>query len=106
MRGLSPPMQRKYTALRLVHADSGRQREECEFLPAALEILETPPSPAGRTLVLTLCLIAVIGVVWACFGHLDIVAVAPGKIVAHMRTKLVQPFETSTDDGSRERRPC
>jgi hemolysin D len=96
MRGLRPPMQRKYTALRLVHADSGRQREECEFLPAPLEMLETPPSPAGRTLVLTLCLIAVIAVVWACFGHLDIVAVAPGKIVAHMRTKLVQPFETST----------
>jgi hemolysin D len=89
-------MQRKYSGLRLVAAESGWRREEREFLPAALEILETPPSPAGRTLVLTVCLIAVVGIVWACFGQLDIVAVAPGKIVAHMRTKLVQPFETST----------
>jgi len=89
-------MQRKYSGLRLVATEPGLRREEREFLPAALEILETPPSPAGRTLVLTLCLIAVVGVVWACFGELDIVAVAPGKIVAHMRTKLVQPFETST----------
>jgi hemolysin D len=96
MRGLGGAMQRKYSGLRLVPAESGLRKEECEFLPAALEILETPPSPAGRTLVLTLCLIAMIAVVWACFGHLDIVAVAPGKIVAHMRTKLVQPFETST----------
>ena len=89
-------MRRKHSGLRLVAAESGLRSEEREFLPAALEILETPPSPAGRTLVLTLCLIAVVGVVWACFGQLDIVAVAPGKIVAHMRTKLVQPFETST----------
>jgi hemolysin D len=95
MRGLGAAMQRKNRGLRLVTAESALRREECEFLPAALEILETPPSPAGRTLVLTLCLIAVIAVVWACFGHLDIVAVASGKIVAHMRTKLVQPFETS-----------
>jgi hemolysin D len=96
MRRLGAAMQRTSSGLRLVTAESGLRREEREFLPAALEILETPPSPAGRTLVLTLCLIAVVGVVWACFGRLDIVAVAPGKIVAHMRTKLVQPFETST----------
>ena len=30
------------------------------------------------------------------FGKVDIVAVASGKIVSQMRTKLVQPFETST----------
>jgi hemolysin D len=96
MKGLGAAMQRKDRGLRLVPAESGLRREEREFLPAALEILDTPPSPAGRTLVLTLCLIAVIAVVWACFGHLDIVAVASGKLVAHMRTKLVQPFETST----------
>jgi hemolysin D len=89
-------MPRKSSALRLVTANSASRAEEREFLPAALEILETPPSPAGRMLALTLCLIAAIGIAWASFGHLDIVAVAPGKIVAHKRTQLVQPFETST----------
>jgi len=89
-------MQRKPAALRLVTADSGLRPEERQFLPAALEILETPPSPAGRSLVFLLCLVAAVGVAWGVFGRLDIVAVASGKIVAHMRTKLVQPFEIST----------
>ena len=75
MRGLCPPMQRKYTALRLVHADSGRQREECEFLPAALEILETPPSPAGRTLVLTL-VSGLVTVSIMCRRHLRLTSAA------------------------------
>jgi hemolysin D len=43
-----------------------------------------------------LCLVAAIAIGWAWFGKVDIVAVASGKIVAQMRTKLVQPFETST----------
>jgi len=82
--------------LRLVSSEAALHREEREFLPAALEIMETPPSPAGRTLVFVLCLIAAVGITWAWFGKVDIVAVASGKIVAQMRTKLVQPFETST----------
>jgi HlyD family secretion protein/hemolysin D len=80
-------------------AQVGRLRQERqfrEFLPAALEILETPPSPAGRTLAWVLCLIAATGIVWASLGKVNIVAVASGKIVAQMRTKLVQPFETAT----------
>ncbi len=31
---------------------------------------------------------------WACFGKVDIVATAQGKIVPSGRTKIVQPFET------------
>ena len=31
---------------------------------------------------------------WACFGQVDIVATAPGKIVPSGRTKVIQPFET------------
>ena len=31
---------------------------------------------------------------WACIGTVDIVAIAPGKIIPSGRTKLVQPFET------------
>jgi hemolysin D len=32
--------------------------------------------------------------VWACFGSIDIVASAQGKIVSSSRTKIIQPFET------------
>jgi hemolysin D len=76
--------------------ERNEERQQREFLPAALEILETPPSPAGRTLAWLLCVIAVVGIAWASIGKVNIVAVASGKIVAQMRTKLVQPFETST----------
>ena len=30
------------------------------------------------------------------FGKVDIVAVANGKIISHMRTQVVQPFETAS----------
>jgi HlyD family secretion protein/hemolysin D len=82
--------------LRLVSGDSASQVDERAFLPVALEAMETPPSPLGRTLALVLCGLVGIGILWACIGKLDIVAVAPGKIVAHARTKIVQPFEIST----------
>ncbi len=70
--------------------------EERAFLPAALEILETPPNPLGRTLALSLCVAALAGIGWACFGKVDIVAVASGKFVSHGRTQVVQPFETAS----------
>jgi hemolysin D len=77
-------------------AGLGLRPDEREFLPAALEVLETPPSPAGRLLVCIISLIAIVGIAWACIGQVDIVAVASGKVVAQLRTKVIQPFETSS----------
>lgn len=67
---------------------------ELAFLPAALEIVETPPSPLGRVIGLSIISIFAAALVWACIGTVDIVAVAPGKIVPSDRTKMIQPFET------------
>jgi hemolysin D len=67
---------------------------EREFLPAALEIIETPASPLGRAIGGTIILFFVIAIAWACIGRIDIVATASGKIVPSGRTKVVQPFET------------
>jgi hemolysin D len=69
-------------------------REERAFLPAALEIVETPPSPTGRAIAFTLVALFCLALAWACFGRIDIVATATGKIVPGGRTKVVQPFET------------
>jgi hemolysin D len=63
---------------------------ELEFLPAAVEILESPASPLGRTIALAIALFAAIAILWACVGEIDIVAVAQGKIVPTGRTKVVQ----------------
>lgn len=68
------------------------RREELSFLPAALEIQETPPSPTGRAILWTTILLFLVAIIWASVGHVDIVAVAPGKIVPSSRVKVVQPL--------------
>ena len=73
-----------------------RNSHELEFLPAALEIQESPPSPTGRAISLSIVALFTVTVVWACVGEIDIVAVAQGKIVPSDRTKVVQPLEIGT----------
>jgi hemolysin D len=70
-----------------------RGRDELAFLPAALEIVETPPSPIGRAISITIVTVFALGLAWACIGQVDIVATATGKIVPSGRTKTIQPFE-------------
>ncbi|HJT14269.1 MAG TPA: HlyD family type I secretion periplasmic adaptor subunit, partial [Dongiaceae bacterium] len=71
-----------------------RTRDEREFLPAALEIVDTPPSPVGRAIGLTIILVAIIAIVWSIVGKVDIVATASGRIVPAGKTKVVQPADT------------
>ena len=63
-------------------------------MPAALEIVETPASPIGRSIVLTIIVLFCLALAWASFGKIDIVASAPGKIIPSERTKVIQPFES------------
>ena len=66
-------------------------KEELEFLPAALEIIETPPSPVGRSLIWLLIALFVITLVWSFVGKIDEVAVASGKVIPSGYTKTIQP---------------
>ncbi|MDR3494595.1 MAG: HlyD family type I secretion periplasmic adaptor subunit [Ancalomicrobiaceae bacterium] len=86
---------RKQTVLRVV-ASNGQSDVERAFLPAALEVMETPPNPLGRMTVFVLCLVAAAGFAWAFFGKVDIVAVASGKFVGLSHTQVVQPVETAS----------
>lgn len=70
-----------------------RQRDEVEFLPAALEVLETPVSPVGRGLMWALMLLFTIALIWSVIGKLDVVAVADGKVVPNGKSKTIQPLE-------------
>jgi hemolysin D len=74
--------------------DERRRLEEVAFLPAALEIIETPPSPLGRATALSIVAVFALALIWACLGTVDIVAIAPGKLIPSGRTKTIQPFET------------
>lgn len=68
-------------------------RADQEFLPAALEILETPPSPVMTSLIWLLTAFVITALVWAWFGRIDIIAMAQGKIQPPGRVKIVQPVE-------------
>jgi hemolysin D len=68
-------------------------RHELDFLPAALEIQEKPPSPLGRAIVWSIVAFISIAIVWAMIGEIDIVATAQGKIVPSGRVKVIQPLE-------------
>jgi hemolysin D len=69
-------------------------RDDREFLPAALAILETPPSPVRITLIWSICLLAAFALTWSYFGEIDIIAIAQGKIQPTGRVKTIQPLET------------
>ena len=57
------------------------QQQYRDFLPAVLEVQETPPSPTGRIILWTIMVLLVTAVIWSACGKVDIVAVTRGKIV-------------------------
>ncbi len=69
-------------------------RGDHEFLPAALEILETPLSPVRSGMIVTICAFVAVAIAWSWFGRVDIIATAQGKIQPVGRTKTIQPLET------------
>lgn len=73
-----------------------RLPHEAQFLPTALELQETPVSPAPRIVAWLLMGFAVLAVTWAIFGKIDVVATAHGKIIPSEGSKVIQPIETAT----------
>ena len=76
-------------------AGPSRLADEVAFLPAALSLQETPVHPAPRRLAWGLMLLFVLALLWSVVGQVDIVAVAPGRIIVSDRTKVIQPLEAS-----------
>jgi len=72
------------------------RRDELEFLPAALEIIETPAGPLGRAIGAAILAFVVIAIAWACLGHVDIIATAQGKVIPVGRIKVIQPLQAGT----------
>ena len=76
-------------------AGPARLADELAFLPAALSLQQTPVHPAPRRLAWGLMILFILALVWAMVGEVDIVALAPGRIMVSERTKLIQPLEAS-----------
>ncbi|CUI85711.1 HlyD family type I secretion periplasmic adaptor subunit [Achromobacter xylosoxidans] len=74
-------------------------RHEREFLPANLELMETPAHPAAHLTMRAILLLIVVILLIAVFGRLDIVAVAKGKLIPSERVKTIQPAITGVVKG-------
>jgi len=70
-----------------------RSREQLAFLPAAVEIAETPVSPTLRILTWTIVTFVFAGIIWAIVGRIDMVTVAQGQLVPAGQVKTVQSLE-------------
>ena len=68
---------------------------EREFLPPALEIVETPASPLHGPVIWTTLVFVVAMIAWATLGRVDVVAMAPGKFIPDGRVKELQPLESA-----------
>jgi HlyD family type I secretion membrane fusion protein len=66
---------------------------EKEFLPAVLEVTETPPSHAARLLTYIIISIFTVAMIWSYFGKIDIIATARGKLIPASHTKKIQSLE-------------
>ncbi|MCU7873338.1 MAG: HlyD family type I secretion periplasmic adaptor subunit [Candidatus Thiodiazotropha sp. (ex Lucinoma borealis)] len=73
--------------------DTHKSREFSAFLPAALEIQQTPPNPIAQWLARSIVVLLLLLLVWALFGEVNIVASAQGKILPGSRVKTIQPLQ-------------
>lgn len=71
-----------------------KQTLEHQFMPAVLEITQTPPSPTGRLISYSIMAFFAIIVLLVCLTHIDIVAVGTGKIISSGKIKLIQPLKS------------
>ena len=70
---------------------NGREEaQETEFMPAILEVTETPPSPVGRLVMWSILALLAVGLIWAFVGTINEVAVATGKVIPTGQVKTIQ----------------
>lgn len=70
-----------------------RKRIETQFLPAALEVTETPPSPIGRSIMWVIIAASFGALIWACLAKVETVAVAEGRLTPVGRLRSVETLE-------------
>ncbi|TBV04489.1 HlyD family type I secretion periplasmic adaptor subunit [Stutzerimonas kirkiae] len=72
-----------------------RLAHEVHFMPAALALQEAPVHPAPRYVQWAIIAFAVLALLWACLGEIDVVASASGKVVPNGRSKTIQPSDVA-----------
>lgn len=83
-------------------AETKRRREakaapqNTDFLPAALEVMETRPSPIGRAITWLIIVAALSTLIWAFLSEVDEVAVVEGRLAPRGRLQSVEASEPGT----------
>ncbi|AVX38162.1 HlyD family type I secretion periplasmic adaptor subunit [Yersinia massiliensis] len=70
-----------------------RPRDEYDFLPAYLDVVERPVAPLARRTAWLLMLTLLLVLIWSIVGKLDIHASANGKAIVSEHSKVIQPLE-------------
>ena len=73
---------------------SNETRRDAEFMPATLEVLEQPPAPFSRAMLIFIVVFATFVLGWASFARMDIVVNAMGVVIPRGKVKIVQPLES------------
>ena len=71
-------------------------RHEREFQAAAIEILETPASPAVRIFAALIMVFATGALAWSWFGRIDTYATVQGKLIPIGKVQVIEPLITGT----------
>jgi len=66
---------------------------EAQFMPAALALRDTPVHPAPRIALWLIMAFALIALLWAIFGRINVVATAVGRVTTKDHTKVIQSME-------------
>lgn len=72
-----------------------REKDESEFLPAHLELIETPVSKRPRLVAYFIMAFLSIAIILSILGKVEIVATANGKLTLSGRSKEIKPIENS-----------
>ena len=72
-----------------------RENRDChEFKSLLLEIEDAPLNPLGRTIFWIVVSTLVFTTLWLCFGKVDVVVSARGKVIPSGEVKTIQPLTT------------
>lgn len=68
-------------------------RRDYEFMPATIEVLDRPPAPFSRAMLIFIVIFFTFLIGWAFFAKMDIVVNALGVVIPKGKVKVVQPLE-------------
>lgn len=72
-----------------------RKEDELAFLPAHLELVETPVSAAPKWVARLIIMFAALALIWSILSEIDVVATGQGKIILSGYSKTIQPLENA-----------